>query len=493
MEKFRYNREDERVKRLNRFFLLASGIVYAVLIFYHVMLLDENAIMKSTIWNVPLMVVLTVVNVVIFSRNKESSLLKNILTAEMGVQFMFYLLTTDATFLGLILIGTLAVLIPYYEKRNYTVIFISYTVLFVVGQVLRVAFSVVEGNTTGVCQVIMTAAVMLVMFCLSHICKVFSDDALGAIEAQKDEQEALMHSVLEISHAIKENTDSGTEMVDRLWESSVGTAESMNNIAEVIEEAASNIEEQSGMTQSIRNAIRETKQRSGQMVTVAEQSGRNIQENQEVMNRLKQQATKIAAANESVTTAMERLQTQTSEVVKITEIIVGISDQTNLLALNASIESARAGEAGRGFAVVADQIRQLAEETKNSTENITRIINELDSNAKAVMKSVKLSVDAAESQNEAIVTAADSVEALDRNIELLLGDIHEIDSKIESLSEANDRIVDSISNLMSTTEEVSASAEQTNENSKQNLTYVEVAKKAIHSIQNSAGSLEKYF
>lgn len=267
----------------------------------------------------------------------------------------------------------------------------------------------------------------------------------------------------------------------------------MNNIAEVIEEAASNIEAQSGMTQSIRNAIRETNQRSGQMVTVAEQSGRNIQENQEVMNRLKQQVTKIAAANESVTTAMERLQTQTSEVVKITEIIVGISDQTNFLALNASIESARAGEAGRGFAVVADQIRQLAEETKNSTENITRIINELDSNAKAVMKSVKLSVDAAESQNEAIVTAADSVEALDRNIELLLGDIHEIDSKIESLSEANDRIVDSISNLMSTTEEVSASAEQTNENSKQNLTYVEVAKKAIHSIQNSAGSLEKYF
>ncbi|MBR6536834.1 MAG: hypothetical protein IKT67_06505 [Lachnospiraceae bacterium] len=185
----------------------------------------------------------------------------------------------------------------------------------------------------------------------------------------------------------------------------------MNNIAEVIEEAASNIEAQSGMTQSIRNAIRETKQRSGQMVTVAEQSGRNIQENQEVMNRLKQQATKIVAANESVTTAMERLQTQTSEVVKITEIIVGISDQTNLLALNASIESARAGEAGRGFAVVADQIRQLAEETKNSTEKITRIINELDSNAKAVMKSVKLSVDAAESQNEAIVTAADSVEA----------------------------------------------------------------------------------
>lgn len=494
MEKFRYNNVEERVKRMNRFFLLASSLVFFVLIFYHIMLIfDGNERMKALIWNIVLMCIFTVFNMTVMLRSRATIHFKTIVAVEMGVQFIIYMITTDAAYLGLILIGVLAVSIPYYERKSYRITYVVYMLLYIVGQVLRQVMGVAQSDTKGVCQVIMTLAIMIVMGRLSNLCKLFSDDALGAIEEQKEEQARMMESILSISRAVKENSDSGTEMIERLWTSAVKTTESMDNIAEAIEQASSNIESQTDMTQNIQVAIIETKERSGKMVTVAEDSSQNLRSNQEMMERLKQQSEKIAVANEQVTVAMEKLQDKTAEVVEITGMIISISNQTKMLALNASIESARAGEAGKGFAVVADQIRQLSEETRNSTESITQIINDLDTNAKMVMESVKLSVEAAKSQNEAIVIAADSVEQLDSNIGSLLGDIHEIDARIEHLSEANDQIVDSITQLMGITEEVTASAEQTNQNSKQNLNHVEDAKKAIHNIQSSATNLEQFF
>ena len=81
-----------------------------------------------------------------------------------------------------------------------------------------------------------------------------------------------------------------------------------------------------------------------------------------------------------------------SEINELTSQILAISSQTNLLALNASIEAARAGEAGKGFAVVADEIRNLADETRNSVNNIqgvsklvTSAVDELVNNANDMM------------------------------------------------------------------------------------------------------------
>ena len=97
MEKFRYNNPERRINKLNRFLMRAAFIVFGVLIFYQVMLLESNEHMKSMVWNIPVLVVMGVVNLIVYKMRPTVQYYRVIIIVEVAWQFMFYMLTTDAT------------------------------------------------------------------------------------------------------------------------------------------------------------------------------------------------------------------------------------------------------------------------------------------------------------------------------------------------------------------------------------------------------------
>ncbi|MGI2001282.1 methyl-accepting chemotaxis protein [Shewanella sp. AC91-MNA-CIBAN-0169] len=92
---------------------------------------------------------------------------------------------------------------------------------------------------------------------------------------------------------------------------------------------------------------------------------------------------RITDTVDSTVVQIRKLESTTKEIGSIVSVISSISEQTNLLALNAAIEAARAGESGRGFAVVADEVRQLARRTQTATEQIEKMISEVQNETQA--------------------------------------------------------------------------------------------------------------
>ncbi|MDQ7082279.1 MAG: methyl-accepting chemotaxis protein [Aquificota bacterium] len=127
------------------------------------------------------------------------------------------------------------------------------------------------------------------------------------------------------------------------------------------------------------------------------------------------------------------LSRESENIVKILSLINEISEQTNLLALNAAIEAARAGELGRGFAVVAEEVRRLASKTMEFTENIDRVLKDIEKKIEEAKGHMEQVVKDASLQKEQASDVEDLFYLVQYRMEALKGKYEEVSSKLESI------------------------------------------------------------
>ncbi len=164
---------------------------------------------------------------------------------------------------------------------------------------------------------------------------------------------------------------------------------SVNAIVEAMEESSANISTVAQATEKMTTTILE------------------ISTNAEKAQHRTKEAVEEA---QKASTSIKSLEHAALEINKVTDTINDISDQTNLLALNATIEAARAGEAGKGFAIVANEIKELAQQTSNSTLNIRQLITDIQQSTASTVGGINHITETITNSNQMVSSIAQGVE-----------------------------------------------------------------------------------
>ncbi|HHF3073032.1 MULTISPECIES: methyl-accepting chemotaxis protein [Vibrio] len=242
--------------------------------------------------------------------------------------------------------------------------------------------------------------------------------------------------LFDISHHLNDLLDKLEQLISGTQEKSAQLTASTDNMHRELEGVMEQFHTQTDHTASMATAVQQMVATIGEIsestsvaVEGVHQAANNAEQGRSVVETT---VTNIGQLTSILSNSQQSIGSLNQHVDKIggaVNIIQEIAEQTNLLALNAAIEAARAGEQGRGFAVVADEVRALASRTHQSTEEITRVVVDIQ----AQMSTVVADIDQCNDQGQQTLNAS---EKLDSSLQQIITDMHAIQGNSERIASA---------------------------------------------------------
>ena len=291
-----------------------------------------------------------------------------------------------------------------------------------------------------------------------------NSDLTQRIEIKSKDEIAMM------AHALDNMLDKFQSSIEQVASAATQIASSSSEMTHITTESNETIQRQMDETNQVATAVTEMSCTSQEVANntvhaanAAEQADKATNNGRTVVNNTISSINALATEVETSADAINALEHDSNSIGSVLDVIREIAEQTNLLALNAAIEAARAGDHGRGFAVVADEVRTLACRTQESTEEIQRTIERLQSGAKSAVQTMESGRHQAHNSVNQVLEAEKALESIASSVSTIL----DMNTQIASAAEEQTAVSNEISKNIT---QINIMAEQTTEGANQTAT-----------------------
>ncbi|OMP67017.1 methyl-accepting chemotaxis protein [Domibacillus epiphyticus] len=311
------------------------------------------------------------------------------------------------------------------------------------------------------------------------------------IGTMADSFNQMKQNLRDLIRKVSDSSDQVAASSEELSAAAEQSAQSANQVAGAVQEISTAADGQIISMEENKRAMNESAlglQNIAESASVVSASTKEVlheaeQGNQVIVQTI-QQMEGIAQSVKGAANVIEELGDHSKQIGQIVQVISDIANQTNLLALNAAIEAARAGEQGKGFAVVADEVRKLAEQSQQSSEQIASLIKNIQESTSHAVTVMHKGTEEVQSGTVIVNQAGEAFIHILSSIKNVTDQVQEVSAATKEISASTEQLAVSVDQLTRTSADISTNTQGVAAASQEQLASME-------EITASADSLSK--